>query len=115
MNTLIHERHKHSEGFITAKAFGRTQKVEIYLANEGSGLAFFSMDLGHIFRRNVVNEFGVTLRGKGLHRPKFAYAIVRIHSFMTYTDLTEYNPAGDTKAPLLCYFPPIPNVKAADI
>ena len=49
-----------------------TQKHEIYLAKEGSGLAFFSMGLGHIFGSNVVNEFEVMLRGKGPHKPKFA-------------------------------------------
>ena len=49
MNTLIQERHNHSEKCITVKVFRRTQKVEIYLANEGSALAFFSTDLRHIF------------------------------------------------------------------
>ena len=48
LNTLIQERHNHSENCITVKMSRRTQKVEIYLANEGSGLAFFTMDLGHI-------------------------------------------------------------------
>ena len=48
---------------ITAKFVSRrTQKVKIYLANEGSGLAFFSTDLGHICGSNVGNEFGVMLR-----------------------------------------------------
>ena len=49
MNTLIQERHNHSENYITVKVTRRTQKVEIYLANEGSGFAIFSTDLGHIF------------------------------------------------------------------
>ena len=40
MNTLIQERHNHSENCVTVKVSRRTQKVEIYLANEGSGLAF---------------------------------------------------------------------------
>ena len=44
MNTLIQEIHKHSEKCITAKVSGRTQKIEIFIANEGSGLAFFSAD-----------------------------------------------------------------------
>ena len=64
MNTLIQERNNHSEFFITTKVSRRTQKVEIYLASEGSGLAFFSMDLGHIFGSNVCNELGVMLRRK---------------------------------------------------
>ena len=62
MNTLIRERHRHSENCITVKAYRKTQKSEIYLSNEGSGLAFFSTDLGHIFGSNVGNEFGVMLR-----------------------------------------------------
>ena len=80
MNTLIHERHNDSERCITVKVSRRTQKVEIYLANEGSCLEFFSTDLGHIFGSNVGNEFGVMLRGKGPHKPEFADDIVRIHS-----------------------------------
>ena len=82
MNILIQERHNHSENCIKVKVSRRTQKVEIYLANEGSGLAFLSTDLGHIFGSNVGNEFGVMLRGKGPHKPEFAYDIVRIHSLM---------------------------------
>ena len=45
MNTLIHERHNHSKNCITVKESRRTQKVESYLANGRSGLAFFSTDL----------------------------------------------------------------------
>ena len=56
------------------------QKNEIYLANEGSGLAFSITDLGHIFGNEVGNEFGVMLRGKGPHNLEFAHDIVRIHS-----------------------------------
>ena len=97
MNTLIQERHNHSENCVTVKVSRRTQKVEIYLANEGSGLAFFSTDLGNLFGSNFGNEFGVMLRGKGPHKPKFAYDIVRIHSLMIYTDLIEYNIVGDTR------------------
>ena len=85
MNTLIQERHNHSEICITVKVSRRTQKVEIYLANEGSVLAFFSTDLGHIFGSKVRNQFGVMLRGR--HKPEFAYDIVRIHTLMIYTDL----------------------------
>ena len=63
MNTLIHERNNHSEVCITVKVSRRTQKVEIYFANERSGLVFFSKDLGHIFGSNVGNEVGVMMRG----------------------------------------------------
>ena len=89
MNTLIQERHNHSKNCITVKVSQRTQKFEIYLGNEGSGLAILSTDLGHIFGSNVGNEFGVMLRRKGPHKPEFAYDIVRIHSLMIYTDLIE--------------------------
>ena len=115
MNILIQGRHNHSENCNKVKVSWRTQKVEIYLANEGSGLAFFSTDLGHIFGSNVGNEFVVMLRGKGPHKPEFAYDLVRIHSLMIYTDLIEYNIVGDTKAPLLRCFPFISKLKSGDI
>ena len=82
MNTLIQERYKHGENCIKVKVSRRTQKVGIYLADEGSGLAFFSTNLGHIFGSNVCIEFGALLRGKGPHKPEFAYNIVRIQSLM---------------------------------
>ena len=115
MNLLIQKRHNHSENCIKVKVSRRTQKVDIYLANEASGLAFFSTDLGHIFGSNFGNEFGVMLRGKGPHKPEFAYDIVRMHSLMMYTDLIEYNMVGDTKAPLLRCFPFISKLKSRDI
>ena len=100
MNTLILERHNHSESCITLKASRKTQKVEIHLAKEASGLAFFSTDLEYLFSSNVGNEFGVMLRGKGPHKPEIAHDIVCIHSHMMYTDHIEYNIVGDTKTPL---------------
>ena len=101
MNSLSQERHNHSENSITIEVPRRTQKVEIYVANEGSGLALLGRDLGHIFGSNVGTEFGVLLRGKGPHKPEFAYDIVRIHSLMICTDPIEYKMVGNTKAPLL--------------
>ena len=59
MNILIQERHNHSENCIKVKVSRRTREIEIYLANERSGLAFLSTDLGHIFGSNVGSEFGV--------------------------------------------------------
>ena len=115
MNILIQERHNHSENCIKVKVSRKTQKVEIYLANEASGLAFFSTDLRHIFGINVGNEFGVMLKGKGPHKPEFAHDLVRIHSLMIYTDLIEYNIVGDTQAPLLRCFPSISKLKSGDI
>ena len=114
LNTLIQGRHDHSEICLTVKLSRRTQKVEIYLANERSGLASFT-DLGHIFGSNVCNEFGVMLRGKGPHKPEFVYDIVLIHSLMIYTNLVEYNIFGDTKAPLLRCFSFISKLRAGDI
>ena len=105
MNILIQERHNHCQNCIKVKVSRRTQKIEISFANEGSGLAFFSTDLGHIFGSNVAKDFGVMLRGKGPHKPEIAYDIVRIHSPMINTDLIEYNIVGDTKVPLLRCFP----------
>ena len=58
-NTLIQEIHNHSESSITVKVSRGTQRSEIYHANEGSGLAFFSTDLGHFFNSKVGNESGV--------------------------------------------------------
>ena len=71
MNTLIHEKNNHNETCITVKVSRRTQNVLIMLANDTSGLAFFSTDLGHIFRNNVGNQFGVLMRGKGPDEPRF--------------------------------------------
>ena len=115
VNILIQERHNHSENCIKVEVSRRTQKVEYYLENEGSGLAFFSTDLGHVFGTNVGNELGVMLRGKGPHKPEFAYDIVRIHFLMIYTDLIEYNIVGDTKAPLLRCFLFNSKLKSEDI
>ena len=115
MSTLLLERHNFSEKYITVKRSQRTQKNDIYLRNDESGLAFFSTDLGHVFENNVGTEFGSMLRGKGPHLPEFAYEIVRIHSLLIYADLIEYNIVGDTKAPLLHCFVVISKLKVGDI
>ena len=104
LNTLISARHNQSESCISVKVSQRKQKIEVYIANEGSGLAFFDTGLGHIFGSNVGNESGVMLRGKGPHKTEFVYDIVRRHSLMTHTDLIEYIIVGDTKFPLLRFF-----------
>ena len=115
MNRLIQERNNHKETCITVKVSRRTQKVVIMLANDTSGLAFCSTDLGHIFGNNVGNEFGVLMIRKGPHEPEFAYDIVRIHSLMIYSVLVEYNLVGDTKASLLRCFRFISKLKGGDI
>ena len=100
VNTLIQERNNHNETCITVKVSRRRKKVVIMLANDISGLAFCSTDLGHIFGNNVGNEFGVLTIGKGPHEPEFAYDIVRIHSLMIYSDIVEYNIVGRHKGSL---------------
>ena len=91
MNAFIQERNNHNETCITVKVSCRTQKVVIVLANDNSGLAFCSTDLGHVFGNNVGNEFGVLMIRKGPLELQFAYDIVRIHSPMIYSDLVEYS------------------------
>ena len=113
MNTLIQERHNYSTNCVTVKRSRGTQKKEIHPANERSGLAFFSTDLGNTFSSNDVNEFGVMLRGKSRHKTEFAHDLVRMHSLVIYTDLIECNNVGDTRAPLLRCFLFISKLKAA--
>ena len=115
MNRLIQESNNHNENCITVKASRRTQKVVIMLANDTSGFAICSTDLGHFFGNNVGNEIGVLMIGKGPHEPEFAYDIVRIHSLMIYSDLVEYNIVGDTKTPLVRRSPFISKLKGGDI
>ena len=115
MNTLIQERNSHRDSCITIKVCRVTQKVKVYLANEESRLQLFSTDLVHIFGGDVGNDSGIPMRGTEPHEPTFAYDIVRIHSLMIYTDIVEYNIVGDTKTPLLRYFPFISKLKSGDI
>ena len=115
MNILIQERHNHSKNCITLKVSRKAQEVEIYFANERSGLALFSTDLGHNFGSKIGKEFEVMLRGKGPHKLEFADHIVHLHSLMIYTDLIEYKINGDAKAPLLCCFSFTSKPKPGDI
>ena len=54
MNTLFQERHNQSESCITNEVSQRTENVQIFFADEGSCLAFFSTDLRHIFRKKLI-------------------------------------------------------------
>ena len=90
MNTFIQERHNSSDSCIKVKVSRRTHKLEIYLAIEGCGLAFFSTDMEHIFGSKVGNEFGVLLRGRGPRKPKIAYGVVRKHPLMIHMDLPDW-------------------------
>ena len=114
LNTLVQERHTHSENCIKVKMSRRTHKVEIYLANEGYGLARLSTDLGHKFGSDVGNEFGVRMRERRPHTSEFAYEIVRVHSLMIYTELIVYNIVGDTKVALLRCLPFFSKLKTGD-
>ena len=60
-------KNNHNETCITVKVSRRTKKIVIMLANDTSGLAFCSTDLGHIFGNNLGNEFGVLMIGNGPH------------------------------------------------
>ena len=115
MNTLIQERNNHRDTCITIKVSRKTQKVKVYLANEESSLAIFSIDLEHKFGGDVRNDSGILMCGKGPHKPTFAYEIVRIHSLKIYTDIVEYNIVEDTKAPLLRCLRFISKLKSGDI
>ena len=115
MNTLIEDRDNHNETCITVKVSRRTRKLIIMPANDTSGLAFCSTDLGHIFGNNVGNEIAVLMIGKGPHEPQFAYDIVSILALMIYSDLVEYNIVGDKKPPLLRCFPFISELMGGDI
>ena len=70
MNTLVQERHNHSGSCKTNKVSRKTQRVVIYLAKEGSGLAFFKTVLGHLNGSKVYNEIGAMSRETGSHNPK---------------------------------------------
>ena len=70
MNTLIQERNKRNETCITVEVSRRTQRVVIMLANDSSGLAFCSTDLGYIFGNKVGNHFGVLMKKKVLMNHK---------------------------------------------
>ena len=111
MNTLIQERNNHNETCIKVKNSRRSPNVVIIHANDISSLVFCSTDLSHHFGNNVGNQFGVLMKGKSPHEPKFAYDIVRIHSLIIYSNLVEYNIVGDTKAPWLRCFPVISKLR----
>ena len=114
LNTLIPEKHSESESCITTKMSRRTQKIEIYRANEQSGLALFCMDLRHFFGCNDGKKFGVMLRGKRPHQSEVAHDIVRVHSLIIYKDLIGYNIVSDAKGPILRCFLFISNLRSED-
>ena len=90
-------------------------KIEVYLPRRESSLAICSTDLGHTFGGDVQNDLGTLMRGKCLHKPKFAEGIVLIFSLMIYTDIVEFYFVGKTKTPFLRCFPFISKLKSGDI
>ena len=75
-----HSKEKQPQrNFHNGQGFSQNAKFVIMLANDTFGLAFCCTDLGHIFGKNVGNEFGVLMIGKGPHETEFAYDTVRIH------------------------------------
>ena len=115
MNNPIQERHHYSGCSGTVKVFRRMQNSAIYMANGRFRLEFSSTDLEHIFGSNTGNEFGVISRGNWPPKSEIVYGIVRIRSFVTYTDLMEYKIVGDTKTLFLQCFPLIKKLKSGDI
>ena len=104
------------KGTITARNVSRpNQKDETYLANERCGVALFTKVSGQFYRSNVGNEFGVMFRGKGPHEPEFVHDILRIHSLLIYTHLIDSNMVGETKIPLLRWFPFFQSWKATTL
>ena len=69
MDKPIQEKNNHNEICITVKVSRRTHKNVFMIANDTSGFAFCSTNLGHIFGNNVGNEFGVLMIGKVLMKP----------------------------------------------
>ena len=75
----------------------------------------FRLNIRHVF---VVSDFGIEFKvnsgAKGPHNWEFASDNVRIHSFLIYTDLIEYNFIGDTKTFLLRWLSFISKLKDGD-
>ena len=66
------ERKQPQRNLHNSQGFSQNAKFVIVLANDTSGLAFWSTDLGQIFGNNVGNEFGLLMVGKVPHEPEIA-------------------------------------------
>ena len=114
-NTLIQERFNHSENCITVKFSRRTQKVEVYLANEDMVLHSIHRTWETIsvvmFAGNLVRCWEEkNIRNLILFRTLSRYIL----SIMICTDLVKYTIVGDTNASLLRCFPFLTKLKAGD-
>ena len=115
MNTLIQERHNHSESCITVEVSRRTKKFRFTLQMKDLMWHSVKRTWDTFSASKVDNELGVLLGRKGPHKTQVAHKIVHIYSLMIYTNLIEYTIDGDTKARLLRCLPFFPNLKAGDI
>ena len=92
-----------------------TQKFVVHLPENQSVVIIQSSDTSHIFGIDLEqNQTGVIMKRKGPHYPQYSYDIMRIHSLVIYSDIIEYNTAGDTKNPLLRCIPFISKIKSGD-
>ena len=66
LNTLIQKRHNLRVNCMAVKVTRRTQKIEISLAKERPGFAFFSADLGHPFGAMLAMTLEYCSDGKNL-------------------------------------------------
>ena len=83
MKALIQKRQNQKESCITVKATLQTQAVEVYVAIEKSGPAFFITNFGHKFESNVGKWTGVMSKAKRDHNweeREDVYDIVRRQS-----------------------------------
>ena len=49
-----------------------------------------SADLSHIFGCDLErNQTRIIMKGKGPHYPRYSYDIIRTHSLLVYSDITE--------------------------
>ena len=99
MSTLNQQRHDLSENCITIKLSLRTHKVKIINAKVIHVLKLFNTELEHVCGRDVAYDFEMVLRRRGLHKPEFAYYIIRIHSSMISTYLIDYFLLASQKLP----------------
>ena len=106
------QKHEYNGFYISVDKI--LQKIAIHLPEDQSVFIIQSAYLSHIFGCDLKqNQTGVIMKGKGPHYPRYSYKI--IHSLINYSDIIEYNIAGNTKTPVLRCIPFISKVKNGDI
>ena len=92
---------------ITAKTVSQLKCLEgrktvgIYLANEISGIAFLSTDLGQTFRSRVGDEFGVVLKKKDLTNQNLLTTL-SAYTLSCYTQIWLKTIVSMTRRPCYC-------------